>query len=872
MKRMILVDGNSLMYRAFYGMNVNNLVPNKNGLYTNAIYNFARMINHLIKSDYDNILVAFDAGKQTVRHELMQDYKAGRSPMPDEFRMQIAYIKEFLNIMHIAQYEQPLYEADDIIGTMSLKAEKEGYHCDIYSSDKDLLQLISNNTTVHLTKKGMTELEDYTPELFKERYEISYNQFIDLKALMGDKSDNLPGVSGIGEKKAVKYLLQYNDLDNLINHADEIKGKDGENIRNDKDKAKLCQKMATIIRDFDINLTLDDTKRRDLDKEKLIEFYKNLEFNSLLKDIEVDKPKVLDVNYKILTNEDDIDSLLVDNSALIFETFDYNYHQSPLLAVGVTNSKGAFILTPELICNNTKVKEFMSKNNHKIIFDYKRAFVVSKRFGFELSKVDFDLLLATYVINSNVAKEEFKSIAEFYNYSNVYYDEEVYGKGVKRAIPEKNLLYTHIIRKSNALYSLKDEALNRLNEKDQLKLMTDIEIPLSRVLGKMEFEGMMIDKEELQRQERDLNVSISELEEKIYELAGMEFNISSPKQLGEVLFEKMGLPYPKKTSKSYSTDIDTLNKIRTSSPIVDYIIDYRAKTKLLSTYILGMRDYIYPDGKVHTIFQQALTSTGRLSSISPNLQNIPIRTEEGHLIRKMFIPNKVGNKFYSADYSQVELRVLASMANVKHLIDAFNNGIDIHTKTASMVFNKPIDDVTALDRRRAKAVNFGIVYGISAFGLAEDLGITNSLASQFINAYYEAYPEIKEFMDKVTNDCKENGYVKTMYNRIRYIPEINSKIYMQREFAKRMAMNAPIQGSAADIIKVAMINVDKALEDNNLKSKLLVQVHDELVLEVFNGEEEIVQKIVKECMENAVKLSVPLEVSDSFGNNWWEVK
>ena len=860
------------MYRAFYGMNVNNLVPNKNGLYTNAIYNFARMINHLIKSDYDNILVAFDAGKKTIRHDLMQDYKAGRSPMPDEFRMQIAYIKEFLDIMHIAQYEQSLYEADDIIGTMSLKAEKEGYHCDIYSSDKDLLQLISDNTTVHLTKKGMTELEDYTPLSFKEKYEISYKQFIDLKALMGDKSDNLPGVSGIGEKKAVKYLLQYNDLDNLIAHADEIKGKDGENIRNDKDTAKLCQKMATIIRDFDINLTLEDTKKKDIDKDKLIEFYKSLEFNSLLKDIETDKPKVLDVSYKVLTNDEELLNSLIPNSSLIFETYEYNYHSSPLLAIGITNSLGSFIIEPDVICNNKIVKDFLSQDNHKSIFDYKRAFVVSKRFGFELSKVDFDLLLATYVINSNVAKEEFKSIAEFYDYSNCYYDEEVYGKGVKRQIPDKALLYTHIIRKSNALYLLKDEALKRLEEKNQLSLLTDIEIPLSRVLGKMEFEGMSIDKEELSRQERDLNVSISLLEEKIYEIAGERFNISSPKQLGEILFEKMGLPYPKKQSKSYSTDIDTLNKIKESSPIINYVIDYRAKTKLLSTYVLGMKDYIYPDGRVHTIFQQALTSTGRLSSINPNLQNIPIRTEEGHLIRKMFVPNYSGDKFYSADYSQVELRVLASMANVSHLIDAFNNGIDIHTKTASMVFNKPLDMVTALDRRRAKAVNFGIVYGISAYGLAEDLGITNSLASQFISAYYDAYPEIKEYMDKVIEECKENGYVKTLYNRVRYIPEINSKIYMQREFAKRMAMNAPIQGSAADIIKIAMINVDKALEDNGLKSRILVQVHDELVLEVTKGEEEIVQKIVRKSMEEACKLKVPLEVSDSFGDNWCEVK
>lgn len=853
-------------------MNVNNLVPNKNGLYTNAIYNFARMINHLIKSDYDNILVAFDAGKKTIRHELMQDYKAGRSPMPDEFRMQIAYIKEFLNIMNICQYEQELYEADDIIGTMSKRAEDLGYHVDIYSSDKDLLQLISDNTTVHLTKKGMTELEDYTPDYFYERYQIKYNQFIDLKALMGDKSDNLPGVPGIGEKKAVKYLQTYETLDSILEHSSEIKGKDGENISNNKDSAKLCQKMATILRDFDMNLSIDDTKRKDINKDKLIDFYKNLEFNSLLKDISTEDVKIVEVSYKVLETEDDFNKYLIPNSSIIFETFDYNYHKTPLLAVGIKNELGSFIIEPNTLVRSDAAKKFFKEENNKSIYDYKRAFVISKRFGFDLSLVDFDLLLATYVINSNAAKEDFKTIAEFYDYQNVYYDEEIYGKGVKRSIPEKNILYTHVIRKVNALYEIKDIALKRLEEKNQLSLLTDIEIPLSRVLGKMEFEGMTIDNEELSRQERELNVSISLLEEKIYEIAGEEFNISSPKQLGEILFEKMNLPYPKKKSKSYSTDIDVLNKIRNASPIVDLIIDYRAKTKLLSTYVVGMRDYMYPDGKVHTIFQQALTSTGRLSSIEPNLQNIPIRTEEGHLIRKMFIPTVYGNKFYSADYSQVELRVLASMANVSHLIDAFKNNIDIHTKTASMVFGKKLEDVDSTDRRRAKAVNFGIVYGISAYGLAEDLGISNALASQFINAYYAAYPEIKEFMDKVVEDCKNDGYVKTMFNRIRYIPEINSKIYMQREFAKRMAMNAPIQGSAADIIKIAMIKVDCELEKRNLKSKLLVQVHDELVLEVYKGEEDLVKEIVLNSMKNASTLKVPLEVSDSFGNNWWEVK
>ena len=874
MKRMILIDGNSLMYRAYYGMAAGGApTANSKGLYTNAIYAFARMINHVIKlSNYDNILVAFDAGKKTLRHEWMTDYKAGRAPMPDEFRMQIAYIKQFLDIMRIKQYEQDLYEADDIIGTMSKKAEDAGYHVDVFSSDKDLLQLISDNVTVHLNKKGMTELEDYTPEVFYERYQINYNQFIDLKAMMGDKSDNLPGIPGVGEKKAVALLQQYGTLDSIIEHKDEIKGALGKNVQENYESAKLCQKMATIIRDFPINLTLEDTIKQEPDKEKLIAFYKELEFKSLLKDIEVEAPKVIDDNsFNVVTNPTVLDDILLPNSALIFETFEYNYHRCPILAIGIKNGKGTFIIPPDMMFNNMSLMMYLSDENiKKSIYDYKRAFVLCKRLGIDLRGIDFDLLLATYILNSTGNQEEFKYIASYYNYDDVYYDEEVYGKGVKKAIPEINLLYSHIAKKANALFELKNTSIEKLKEKNQLHLLTDIEIPLSKVLGKMEFNGIKVDKVELNRQKEELEIAINDLEKKIINLAGHEFNIASPKQLGTVLFEELAIPYPKKKGNSYSTDIDVLNAIKMANPIVDLIIEYRAKTKLYSTYVIGINDAIYPDGKVHTIFQQALTATGRLSSIDPNLQNIPIRTPDGHLIRKMFVPEKEGNKLYSSDYSQIELRVLAHMANVAKLKEAFINGEDIHTKTAKEVFKKT--EITPLDRRHAKAVNFGIVYGISAFGLAQDLGISNYEASEFIKKYYEAYPEIQSFMDKTIEECKEKGYVSTMENRIRYIPEINSKIYMQREFAKRVAMNTPIQGSAADIIKIAMINVDNEIERQGLKSKMIVQVHDELVFEVEAGEEEKLQQIVKDKMQSAYKMNVPLVVDDSFGNNWYEVK
>ena len=436
-------------------------------------------------------------------------------------------------------------------------------------------------------------------------------------------------------------------------------------------------------------------------------------------------------------------------------------------------------------------------------------------------------------------------------------------------MPSPEILFQHVAKKAKALYELKDIALAKLKEKNQLHLLTDIEIPLSKVLGKMEFNGMRVDLAELNRQQKALEEDISNLEKEIYNLAGYEFNISSPKQLGTILFEELNIPYPKKKSGSYSTDIEVLEAIKDLNPIVPLIMKYRNKTKLYSTYVLGIKQVIFPDNKVHTIFQQALTSTGRLSSIDPNLQNIPIRTEEGHLIRRMFIPDD-GDLLYSIDYSQIELRVLAHMANVTKLKEAFINGEDIHTKTAKEIFNK--EDITPLDRRRAKAVNFGIVYGISAYGLAQDLGINNFLAQEFIDKYYEVYPEIKEYMNKTIDFCKEKGYVTTIENRVRYIPEINSKIYMQREFAKRMAMNAPIQGSAADIMKIAMIKVDKALEEGNFKSKLLVQVHDELVINVVKGEEEALARVVKDAMEHAYKLSIPLIADDSFGKNWQEVK
>lgn len=874
MKRMILIDGNSLMYRAYYGIaDVSMIKPNSKGIFTNAVMSFARMINHLLKSDYDNILVAFDAGKHTFRHELMDDYKAGRAHMPDEMRMQIAHIKNFLDISNIKRYELDEYEADDIIGTMSEKAKSQGYHVDIYSSDKDLLQLISEDSTVHLTKKGMTDLEDFDIPHFKETYNLEVSQFIDLKALMGDKSDNISGVPGIGPKKAIKYLTDYKTVEGIIENIDKLKGKDKENFETYKELAIKCKKMVTILKDAPIDINIDDTKKKDPDIKKLEEFYEYLELPSLLRDLRINKPKdkVYDMSYKVIDNSDELKSILLPKSALIFETFEYNYHRSPLLYIGIKNQSGNYIITPNAIKDSIDFKLFAAdKENEKAIYDYKRAYVLLKKYGIKLDGVTFDMLLASYIINPSITKDEFKMVAASYDYYNLLFDEEVYGKGAKKVLPESKVIFEHIVKKCECLYLLKNKITDTLKENNQYNLLTEIEIPLSKVLGEMEFQGLSVDRDELERQKVSLNERCTFIEQEIYRLTNEEFNILSPKQLGVVLFEHLNLPCPKKTKTGYSTDQETLQSIINLHPVIEYILNYRQLTKLYQTYIEGISEQIFDDGKVHTIYQQALTQTGRLSSIEPNLQNIPIRTEDGRLIRKMFVPSNSEDVFFSADYSQIELRVLAHMANVEKLITAFNSDLDIHSKTAMEIFNKT--EITKEDRRKAKAVNFGIIYGISAYGLATDIGISNQEASNYIKRYYTIYPEIKQFMDETIEFCKETGYVKTIKNRIRRIPDINSNVYMLREFAKRTAMNAPIQGSAADIIKIAMINIYNKMEKDNYKSKMLLQIHDELLFEVVPGEEKKLEEMVKFEMENAVKLRVKLSVSHDFGKNWYEVK
>ena len=878
MKKLILVDGNSLMYRAFYGQgDPTKIKPNSKGIYTNAINAFARMINILKKNnEYDYLLVAFDKGKHTFRHDIMPEYKAGRAHMADEMRMQIPYIKDFLVRSNISQFEIDDYEADDICGTFNKLALDNGLNVDIYSSDRDLLQLIGPKTNVFMTIKGMSEVEKFDIDHFKEVYEIEPSQFIDLKALMGDKSDNISGVPGIGPKKGIKLLKEYKSVEGILEHVDQIKGADKEKFIQNAQLLRTCKKMVTILNDAPLGLNLDYAIKKDADNEKLIELYENLELNGLLKEIKennnislIDTSK--DVAYSFIDSESKLEELLNEDFTLEIETLNQNYHKDQILAIGVSNSKGNFVLDISLLNSATFKKILEDKNIKKYVFDYKKSYVLLQKNNITLNNVTFDLLLATYVINPTYSSHEFKNVVQVYEYYNVSFDADIYGKGSKLKVPDNDILYSHTANKAYAIFALKDKVISRLNEQDSFKLYSEVELPLARVLADMELYGVTIDKTSLAEQKVDLEERITFIESEIYRLTGYTFNVSSPKQLAEVLFEKLEIPYPKKTKKSYSTSAEILQSIVSLHPAIEYILSYRQLTKLYQTYIVGLLEQIHSDSKVHTIYEQALTETGRLSSIEPNLQNIPAKTVDGKNIRKIFVPNNKDNLFLSCDYSQVELRVLASLANVEKLIESFNNDEDIHKSTASLIFNKDINSVTDLERRQAKAVNFGIIYGQSAYGLAQETGMSNKEASKFIEEYYKHYPEIKDYMNKTISECERDLYVKTILNRRRYIPDINSKNFMVREFAKRTAMNAPIQGSAADIIKIAMINIDKEIKEKNLKSKMVLQIHDELIFEVFNDEKDVMLELVERNMTNAYELKVKLIISKDLGKSLYEV-
>lgn len=875
--KLLLIDGSSVAFRAFFALyNQIDRFKNHSGLHTNAIYGFHLMLDHMMKRvQPTHVLVAFDAGKTTFRTELFADYKAGRAKTPDEFREQFPYIRDMLGALGIAFYELEHYEADDIIGTLDKMAERTELPFDvtIVSGDKDLIQLTDANTVVEISKKGVAEFEEFTPAYLMDKMGLTPEQFIDLKALMGDKSDNIPGVTKIGEKTGLKLLHEYGSLEGIYQHVDSFKpSKMKENLLHDKEQAFLSKTLATINTSAPITIGLEDIVYQGPDLDRLSQFYDEMDFVQLKNALASQLPQepVAEIAYQEVT--DIRADMFSDDTVFYFEALRDNYHREELIGFAWGNqgqiyaSADISLLTTELF---KKVLE-----QPIATYDFKRSKVLLSHLGLDLPAASYDARLANYLL-STVEDNEMATLARLYTTIPLDTDEVVYGKGVKRAVPDKAVLLGHLARKVQVLLDSRPVMLDKLAEHEQADLYTDIELPLANVLAKMEIEGIAVNQDSLQEMAEQNKVVIEELTQEIYEMAGEVFNINSPKQLGVILFEKMQLPLhlTKKTKTGYSTAVDVLERLAPIAPIVAKILDYRQITKLQSTYVIGLQDYIMADGRIHTRYLQDLTQTGRLSSVDPNLQNIPIRLEQGRLIRKAFTPSHDDAVLLSSDYSQIELRVLAHISGDEHLIAAFKEGADIHTSTAMRVFGieKP-EDVTANDRRNAKAVNFGIVYGISDFGLSNNLGIPRKQAKAYIDTYFERYPGIKAYMERVVREAKDKGYVETLFKRRRQLPDINSRQFNLRSFAERTAINSPIQGSAADILKIAMINLDQALVAGGFETKMLLQVHDEIVLEVPNHELAAVKALVKEMMESAVSLAVPLRVDESAGKSWYEAK
>lgn len=867
MEELILIDGNSLLFKAFYATSyTGNYMVNRNGIPTNGVYGFARMVEKIISTNPKYVIVAFDYGKKTFRNELLDTYKATRKETPQELVPQFALAREYLTAHNITWYEIEGYEGDDIIGTLVDFGEKNNLKVSVYTGDKDANQLISSQTTIYRTVKGVTELDIYNEQTLLDKYGLKPDQFRDFLGLMGDSSDNIPGIKGVGEKTALKLLHQYGTIEGLQEHQDEIKGKMGEKIRAGMEDALMSKKVATILRNIPIDVDLEKATYQGYDYETLKSFYEKYDMNSLIKSMTTEAAPKKELKLEIVDHMPEI----TKDSAVYPSIYDTNYHRSIILGYGIYNDEQAYFISYE---NALKDELFLAylkdENKKKYGYDIKSAVIGSRWNGIEINGYTFDLSLASYVLEPAI-KEELKYVCTHFDYEGVQYDEEVFGKGAKKHIPEDDILASHIVSKAKAIYELKDVVTKELKDKNQYELYENIELPVTRILGEMEFAGTEIDLDVLKEMDTAFDETIEKLANDIYRISGTTFNISSPKQLGQVLFEDLGLKGGKKTKTGYSTSQDVLEKIIDAHPVVPLVLEYRMLTKLSSTYLKGLQEQVFPDNKIHTIYKQTLTHTGRLSSVDPNLQNIPVRSEEGKLIRKAFVSHN--GYLVSFDYSQIELRILAHMAHVTNLIDAFNQGKDIHRHTAALVFGVKDEEVTPQMRSQAKAVNFGIIYGMSEFRLSKDIGMSISEARDFINKYFETYPEVKTYMDEVVETCKKQGYVSTLLNRKRYIPTINDKNFMVRQQAQRYAMNTPIQGTGADILKLAMIEVDKALKEKNLKSQMILQVHDELIFDVFEDELEEVMSLVKEKMENCIKMDVPLIVEGNYAKNWCELK
>ena len=869
-KRLIIIDGNSIINRAFYALPD---MSNSEGLKTNAIFGFVRMMFKIIE-DYQptHMSVAFDKKAPTFRHKQYADYKAGRKKMPDELAQQLQPLKDLLDKFNINRLELEGYEADDLIGTVARLGEENDFKVYIVTGDKDAIQLASNKTTTLITKKGVGEVEEYDYDSVLERYEMTPTQFIDLKGLMGDKSDNIPGVPGVGEKTGIKLLKQYSTIENLIEHTDELKGSIKKKIEENKDLALMSKELATIITNVPIEVKLEDLEYGDYNKDDVVEKFKEFGFTSLitkLLDIEGGETTIkeeIDLKIEHLDNVEDFIKKAEENKKVIIDVIgkEGNILDKRVLYVflSLDGNEIYYVNEDEL----PQIKTLLSNPEiKKHGYDLKEDYILLKPYEIELNSMDFDITIAEYLIDSKSSTSyECSAIAMKYLTRKIKSKEDLLGKGAKAKkfdeieFDELSAYIGDILNTVNGVYPKMEE---KLKETEMDGLFYHVEMPLVEVLGSMEYIGMKVDKDQL-----------NELENEIFELAGEPFNINSPKQLGVVLFEKLGLPVIKKTKTGYSTNAEVLEKLRDKHEIIDKITEYRQIVKLNSTYVEGLLKIINPKtGRIHSSFNQTITTTGRISSTEPNMQNIPVKTEMGRDIRKVFVADD-NCKLVDADYSQVELRVLAHMSGDENMIDAFKHGEDIHSKTASQIFDVDIKDVTSKQRIEAKAINFGIIYGKTDFGLSQDLNIPVATAKAYIDSYFNKYPKIKEFMDEAVESATETGYATTILNRRRYIPEIKASNFIVRNQGKRFAMNAPIQGSAADIIKVAMVNVYNKLKENNMKSKLILQVHDELIVEAVDEELEMAEKIVREEMENAQSMDVKLDVDLNTGDSWYETK
>lgn len=895
-KKLLLIDGNSLTYKAFFALYTSmDRFTSPDGLHTSAIYGFNRMLNDILADIKPTaVLAAFDAGKKTFRTKMYADYKAGRAKMPDELREQFPYVMKLLKARGIKTYELKDYEADDIIGTTAKMAEKAGYHVDIITGDRDLTQLCSEKTTVSVSKKGVSDLEAYTPAYVERTMGIKPGQIIDVKGLQGDTSDNYPGVEKVGPKTAIKLIKQYGTVQGIYDNIDKITAKKlKEHLVNDEQQAFLSKKLATIDTDAPIDLKLADLIYQGPQEPALSDFYKKMGFKSFLNSstnsdnqLGTSKIELPEVKYTELS-EANLDELSTLGNEITFnlETINPNYHTAEQLGFVIGNGEKWFVSRDMSLLADQRVKQILENNDiNKNIFDTKAQIVGLHRNDVHLQGVDFDMLLVSYLINTLNNEDDIGEVANRHGYFGVLSDEEVYGKGKSLKIPDNQELFEHMVRKTLAISTLKKQMLKKLEEHQQSDLYRELELPLARVLSAMEIRGITVNQDKLEELKSKFTERVSEYKQKIYQEAGEEFNIGSPKQLGIVLFEKMGLPVIKKTKTGYSTAVDVLERLAPDYPIIENILNYRQLTKLISTYLDGIKADITDDGKVHTRYLQTLTQTGRLSSVDPNLQNIPVRTEEGRKVREAFVPSHQGWKLFSSDYSQIELRVLAAISGDKNMREAFNSGEDIHAATARRIFELDKDaEITSSLRRQAKAVNFGIVYGISSFGLAHNTGISNADAKRFIDKYFKEYPGVKQYMEDSVKFAKEHGYVETISHRRRYIPEINSKRFQQRQFAERIAMNSPIQGSAADIIKAAMIKMQTVLKEKGLQAKMLLQIHDELIFEAPEAEIPILEKLVPQVMDpimktdkllsqSAIDFKVPLKVESHYGSDWYNIK